>query len=137
MKDLGLFSGTLEMDTNKLKDQLNAISMAAGALAHNLAEIDATYAEGESGLYTKTMVDPEAVAAKPKQEIEAGDFVYIENAGKGRGETPQLVGLYGRVVSVAAKFVRVCVREESEHFVQSLENYVCISQLRLIAKAVK
>ena len=63
MKNIGLFSGSLELDTNKLQDQLNAIQMAAGALAHNLKEIDALYEEGEKGTYTETMTKPEAVKA--------------------------------------------------------------------------
>jgi hypothetical protein len=64
MKDLGVFSGSLELDTSKLKDQLKAIEMAAGALAHNLNEIDALYEEGEKGTYTKTMAKPEAFEDK-------------------------------------------------------------------------
>ena len=63
MKNIGLFSGSLELDTSKLKDQLNAIQMAAGALTHNLNEIDALYEEGEKGTYTETMTKPEAVKA--------------------------------------------------------------------------
>lgn len=54
----------VELDTSKLVDQLNAIQMAVGALAHNLNEIDALYEEGEKGTYTETMTKPEAVEAE-------------------------------------------------------------------------
>lgn len=117
MKDLGTFSGLIEMDTSKLKDQLNAISMAAGALAHNLAEIDATHAAGEKGSYTKAMVDPE----EPKEKyvghgwVKHNDLVMICKAGDGRGESPEYIGLYGRVTKVYSEAVRVCIREDNEY----------------------
>lgn len=133
MKDLGLFSGTLEMNTEKLQDQLNAISMAAGALAHNLREIDATHAEGESGLYTKTMVDPEPVK-ETKHWIEKDDLVMICKVGDGRGESPELIGLYGRVTRVARDVVGVCIREDNEYFPAKYVN-LHINQVKVVVSS--
>ena len=62
---IGIGSYGVELDTSKLKDQLNAIQMAAGALAHNLNEIDALYEEGEKGTYTETMTAPEKEKCTP------------------------------------------------------------------------
>jgi hypothetical protein len=74
--NLGLYSGAIELDTSKLKDQLKAIEMAAGALAHNLNEIDALYEEGEKETYTKTMAKPEAFEPSIK-DIERDDIVLV------------------------------------------------------------
>lgn len=140
MKDLGTFSGLIEMDTSKLKDQLNAISMAAGALAHNLAEIDATYAEGESGLYTKTMVDPvqeEVEAAVKEVSIEYGDVVMIRYAEDMDGVS----GTFAKVVGITKhedpmlylQLVKPCV-ENNMHYKECSAK---ASRVSLIAKAVK
>src|SRR5690349_19594110 len=66
MKDLGLFSGTLEMDTKKLQMQLNAIKKATTILGDELAGIDRVYEEDEEvGKLTKEV------------SIEYGDVVMI------------------------------------------------------------
>ncbi|OVE34830.1 hypothetical protein CCZ20_24580 [Priestia aryabhattai] len=90
--NLGLYSGAIELDTSKLKDQLKAIEMAAGALAHNLNEIDALYEEGEKGTYTETMTKPEAV----EEKIEVGDIVKIHHAMNMDGVS----GIYAKVIGV-------------------------------------
>jgi hypothetical protein len=126
MKNIGLFSGELEFNTDKLQDQLNAISMAAGALAHNLREIDATHAAGETGTYTKAMVDPDPVS----HEVERGDIVMIRQAIDKDGVS----GSYARVLSNH--------REHGQRLELELSkgrNYVeaYLRDVDLIAKAVK
>jgi hypothetical protein len=140
MKDLGLFSGELEFDTRKFQDQLNAISMAAGALAHNLKEIDATYAEGETGLYTKTMVDPvqeEVEEAVKEVSIEYGDVVMIRYAHDMDGVS----GTFAKVVGIKREedptlhlqIIKPCA-ENSMHYKNCTTK---ASRVALIAKAVK